>query len=204
MSSTIPQRKFRHRLQAFGDVVITLPYVQALQSLMPTTQFHFLTREEFSAIPFNMTIFTMCLSRGGRNPKRQWLKACSLIHHSWGALRYCDRSAAKFFKPNDQEKLRPNPFVNSTAFLCTQPGSEQGRRWETWYRAVTGRSTQLKLRDNDRGLHKLHPAHFDPAKKLFVWIPLEILPQKIGLWILYSVCSDLVGNYRRPCPIFWS
>src|SRR5512140_2031204 len=55
--TTAPSKILVIRMQAFGDVVITLPYMQALHTVMPTTQFHFLSREEFSSIPENMTMF---------------------------------------------------------------------------------------------------------------------------------------------------
>ena len=48
----LPKRILAIRLQAMGDVIITLPYLQALRnSLPPNTEIDFLTRKEFDAVP---------------------------------------------------------------------------------------------------------------------------------------------------------
>ena len=174
-SSTIPPKKILViRLQAFGDVVITLPYVQALQSLMPTTQFHFLTREEFSAIPFNMTIFHHVFALGGgRNPKRQWLKACSLIpsllRERYDIVIDLQRNS---LSQMIRRTLRPKSFCEFDRFSLHTAGERTRQTIERLGIAqLRDALPKLKLRDNDRGLHKLHPAHFDPAKKLFVLNP---------------------------------
>lgn len=49
-SSKLPEKILVIRFHAFGDVVITLPYLQALQNALPQVEIHFLTREENSDI----------------------------------------------------------------------------------------------------------------------------------------------------------
>lgn len=63
------------RLQATGDVLITLPYLQDLRNKLPeNVQLDFLTRAETSSVPKQLTIFdkVFCLS-GKRNTKLQFL-----------------------------------------------------------------------------------------------------------------------------------
>jgi len=68
-----PKRILAIRLQAMGDLVITLPYLQALRNtLPPSTKIDLLTRREVDAIPRNLNLFNKIYSIGGkRNFKKQ-------------------------------------------------------------------------------------------------------------------------------------
>jgi len=76
-----PRRILAIRLQAMGDLVITLPYLQQLRnSLPPDTKLDLLTREEVEAIPKNLVLFNrVYVIRGGRNTKKQMLYTAALI-----------------------------------------------------------------------------------------------------------------------------
>ncbi len=76
-----PKRVLAIRLQAMGDLVITLPYLQQLRNtLPPDTVLDLLTREEVDAIPKHMHLFNRVYSiRGGRSVKKQLLHTCWLI-----------------------------------------------------------------------------------------------------------------------------
>ena len=76
-----PQRILAIRLQALGDVVITLPYLQGLRSSMPVdTRLDLLTRREVEDIPKNIVLFDHVYSIGGaRNLKQQLLSTCLLL-----------------------------------------------------------------------------------------------------------------------------
>lgn len=77
----VPPRKILAiRLQALGDVVITLPYLQALENSLPSTEFHFLTRKAFESIPRNMAMFNRIYSVGGeRETWCQWASLASFL-----------------------------------------------------------------------------------------------------------------------------
>lgn len=79
--TTMPKRILAIRLQAMGDFVITLPYLQQLKKRLPeTSQLDLLTREEVDAIPNNIHLFDHVYSLGGgRNGKKQLLHACWLL-----------------------------------------------------------------------------------------------------------------------------
>jgi ADP-heptose:LPS heptosyltransferase len=69
------------RLQALGDVVITLPYLQCLRnSISFEARLDLLTRKEVEDIPKNLDLFDHVYSIGGeRSLKRQLLSACLLL-----------------------------------------------------------------------------------------------------------------------------
>src|SRR5215510_5636094 len=66
-----PKRILAIRMQAMGDVVITLPYLQDLRNNLPApVQIDLLTRNETDPIPKNLVLFDKIFSSGGgRNSK---------------------------------------------------------------------------------------------------------------------------------------
>jgi ADP-heptose:LPS heptosyltransferase len=173
-STTLPKKILVIRLQAFGDVVITLPYVQALQSLVPTAQFHFLTRDEFSSLPFNMSLFNHVFTLGGgRNPKRQWLHACALVpllvwEHYDMVIDLQRNSMSRMIR----RMLRPKSFCEFDRFSLRTAGERTRRTIERLGIAqLQNDLPNLSLRDNGIGLNKLHAANFDSTKKLIVLNP---------------------------------
>lgn len=69
----LPRRILIIRLQATGDVTITLPYIQHLRRSLPaTTELDFLTREETAGIPKHTGLFHRVYTLGGaRSFKKQ-------------------------------------------------------------------------------------------------------------------------------------
>src|ERR1700712_95931 len=82
---TPPKRILAIRLQAMGDVVITLPYLQHLrQALPPETVIDFLTREESADIPRNIQLFNRIYGiGGGRIFKKQLIYTFLLLPKLW-------------------------------------------------------------------------------------------------------------------------
>jgi heptosyltransferase II len=77
----LPKRILAIRLQAMGDVVITLPYLQQLRnSLPPSVRLDLLTREETEDIPRNIVLFDKVFSLGGgRHHRKQVLLTFFLL-----------------------------------------------------------------------------------------------------------------------------
>lgn len=68
------------RLQATGDVVITLPYLNSLKRLLPEAELDLLTREETAPIPRSLDLFSRVFAvGGGRSFKRQCLSTATLL-----------------------------------------------------------------------------------------------------------------------------
>jgi ADP-heptose:LPS heptosyltransferase len=62
----LPRRILAIRLQAMGDLVITLPYLQSLrEQLPPSVKLDLLTRKEVDSIPRNLHLFDKIYSIGG-------------------------------------------------------------------------------------------------------------------------------------------
>lgn len=81
VGKTPPRRILFIRLQAMGDMVITLPYIQQLQKILPeNTLLDLLTREEVAGIAQNIVLFNkvFCI-KGGRNFKKQLFYTCTLL-----------------------------------------------------------------------------------------------------------------------------
>lgn len=75
-----PARVLAIRLQALGDTVITLPYLQALRREIPGAELDFLTRREVSDIPKSVELFDRVFEiGGGRDRRRQLLSALALV-----------------------------------------------------------------------------------------------------------------------------
>ncbi len=71
-----PRRILAIRLQAMGDVVITLPYLDALRKQFPEARLDMLTRQEVAEIPGRSGIFgTVYALGGGRNRRLTQLSA---------------------------------------------------------------------------------------------------------------------------------
>ncbi|HJU45448.1 MAG TPA: hypothetical protein VJ647_01635, partial [Chitinophagaceae bacterium] len=68
------------RLQAMGDVVITLPYLQALRNSLPASvRIDLLTREEVDSIPKSIHLFNNVYSLGGGRDFKKILLS-TLLH----------------------------------------------------------------------------------------------------------------------------
>jgi heptosyltransferase-2 len=76
-----PQRILAIRLQAMGDLVITLPYLQYFKKKLPkNTTLDLLTRDEVADIPKSIYLFDKVYSiGGGRNLKKQFLHGGLLL-----------------------------------------------------------------------------------------------------------------------------
>lgn len=62
------------RLQATGDVILTLPYLQDLKNKLPNVKIDMLVRKETEEIPKHLTIFNKVYALAGeRNTKKQFL-----------------------------------------------------------------------------------------------------------------------------------
>ena len=68
-----PARILAVRLQAFGDTVLTLPYLQALRRLLPGASLDFLTRSEVAELPRALVLFDHVFEiRGVAIPGGNW------------------------------------------------------------------------------------------------------------------------------------
>jgi heptosyltransferase-2 len=80
-SKSHPRRILAIRLQALGDTVITLPYLQALRNSLPAgVRLDFLTRADFADIPESLVLFdNVYRVKGKRNARKRFMHACTLL-----------------------------------------------------------------------------------------------------------------------------
>ena len=77
--ATPPRRILAIRLQALGDVVVTLPYLRALRRSLSGADIDFVTRREDGDIPRALLLFRRVEQLGGgRDERRQLLLAPQL------------------------------------------------------------------------------------------------------------------------------
>ena len=171
---TDPQKLLAIRFQALGDTVITLPYLQALHSLWPSTQFHFLTREEFSDLPRAMKIFAAIHTiGGGRNRVRQFGNAARLLPK----LQKEKYDVVIDFQRNRLSRMlrqfvRPKSFSEFDRFSPDTAGNRTRKTIDKLGALpIPELLPPLDLRENLRGINTLNAAGYDPGKKLIVLNP---------------------------------
>ena len=70
--TSLPKKVLFIRMQALGDITITLPYISGFHKAYPDVEIHFLTRAEDAEIPTLFPMFTRVFKvRGGRNRYKQ-------------------------------------------------------------------------------------------------------------------------------------
>ncbi|MGA9407458.1 MAG: glycosyltransferase family 9 protein [Bacteroidota bacterium] len=171
---TPPPKILAIRLQALGDTVITLPYLQSLHNLWPSTQFHFLTREEFGDLPRNMKMFDAVFTiGGGRDRMRQF----------WNALRLVPRLRnEKYDVVVDLQRnmvsrmirrmVRPKSLSEFDRFSLNTAGDRTRRTINNLLpRPIPEPLPRLDLRENSRGVNALNAAGYHTSKKLIVLNP---------------------------------
>jgi heptosyltransferase II len=169
-----PRKILAIRLQAFGDTVITLPYLQSLQDILPSTQIDFLTREEFKDLPTNLTMFHRVYALGGgREPSGQFASALGLIPRFRGE-KYdvvIDLQRNRLSRMM-RSFIRPDSFSEFDRFSPMSAG-ERTRATinKLGFRPVDENVPALRFRDESLGMEKLAACGRDPSKFLVVLNP---------------------------------
>jgi ADP-heptose:LPS heptosyltransferase len=83
-----PSRILAIRLQALGDTVLTLPYLQAVRRLLPDATLDFLTRSEVADIPRSVVLFDQVFEIGGGGGRRRQLVGAAALLPRLRARRY--------------------------------------------------------------------------------------------------------------------
>ena len=173
-STSTPKKILIIRMQAFGDVDISLPYAQALQGLLPSAHFHFLTREEFSSIPCSMTLFERVWAiGGGRERIRQWLAAGAMLpalfRERYDIVIDLQRNSLSRMI---RRMLHSQSFTEFDRFSFHTAGERTKITFDKLgFSPLPDLLPQLQLSDSAAGLNKLVAANFNPAKKMIVLNP---------------------------------
>lgn len=171
---SLPKRILIIRLQAMGDVAITLPYVQSLKEKLPVdTKLHFLTRNEVKDIPGSVKLYDWIYTiGGGRNTKLQLLSLLLLLPR----LKINKYDIVIDLQRNKLSRL-VRRFLNPTAwseierFSATPAGDKYQKGIEAIGLCSISLKTGLQLKNSDAGWTKLTNAGWNSSDKLVVLNP---------------------------------
>jgi ADP-heptose:LPS heptosyltransferase len=189
-----PKKLLAIRLQALGDTVITLPYLQALQSILPATELHFVTREEFADLPRNLKMFDKVFGvKGGFDIRRQFLSAAFLIpklqKEKYDVVIDLQRN---FLTRTIRRILFPKSFSEFDRFSLNSAGDRtRAAINKIGFTPLPEMLARLDLRENDRGLDKLKRTKYDPRKNLVVLNPAGNFITKS--WPIENYCRFAEG-----------
>jgi heptosyltransferase-2 len=171
--ATPPKRILAIRLQAMGDVVITLPYICALQRALPGTDIDFVTRREDAEIPRALLLFRYVEPLdGGRNERRQLLLT-ALLAPRLLARRYdvvLDLQNNRVSR-TIRRLAHPRAWATFDRESPLAAGERARRTIEAAGFPLPHVEANLPLRDPHLGLDVLHRAKWDPARNLIVLSP---------------------------------
>jgi heptosyltransferase II len=155
---TLPRRILAIRLQAMGDLVITLPYLQQLRNALPAgTRLDLLTREEVEAIPREMDLFDRVYSiGGGRNTKKQLALTGLMLPKLW-SRRY------------DVVIDLQNNIISRLARKCLLP--QAWSEFDRFSPIAAGESTRLTIEAIGLGACRIAPSRLAPAPDATVVSP---------------------------------
>ena len=190
------------RLQAMGDVVITLPYLNSLKRLLPEAELDLLTREETAAIPRSLSLFSRVFAiGGGRSFKRQCLSTATLLPRlllrGYGAVldlqnNEISRWVTLALHPKRRclfDKSSPLPAGERTRLAIEESGL-----------GPVGIDTDLRPRNEIAALALLRSAGFRPVDRLVILNPAGAFPSRN--WPLASyVRFARAFQERDSCPV---
>jgi heptosyltransferase II len=173
-SKSLPRRILIIRLQAIGDVAITIPYIQSLKEKLPAqTKLHFLTREEVNDVPDSVILYDSIYSiGGGRNVKLQFLsllfKLIRLKINKYDIVIDLQRNKLSQFV---RKFLNPVSWSEIERFSGTSAGDKYQKAIEAIGLFSISLKTGLQLKNGDAGKIKLTKAGWNSSNKLVVLNP---------------------------------
>jgi heptosyltransferase II len=173
-SESIPKRILIIRLQAMGDVAITLPFVQSLRKKLPAdTQLHFLTRNEVRDIASSVRLYDWIYSiAGARNTKLQLLSLLLLLPR----LKINKYDVVIDLQRNKLSRLvrkfiDPGAWSEIERFSDTSAGAKYQKAIEAIGLFSIDLNTELQLKNPDAGNIKLTKGGWNSSCKIVVLNP---------------------------------
>lgn len=195
------RRTLAIRLQATGDVVITLPYLHSLATRHPELRLDFLTREECADIPRSLKLFHRVFALGGgRRFKLQLLAALALLPRLL-LERY---DAVLDLQSNEisrllRRTLRPSAWSEFDRDSPLPAGESTRLAIEAAGLGPAPLEPGLRLRDATLGENLLQSAGWERGSALLVLNPAGLYPTRN--WPLPSYVAfarEWTLRYPRP------
>ncbi len=171
---SLPKRILIIRLQAMGDVAITLPYVQSLKEKLPAvTKLDFLTRNEVKDLPGSVKLYDWIYSiGGGRNTMLQLFCLLFLLPklkiNNYDIVIDLQRNKLSRFV---RKFIDPVAWSEIERFSETSAGDKYQKGIEAVGLGSIKLNTGLQLKKPDAGRIKLINAGWNSSKKLIVLNP---------------------------------
>jgi heptosyltransferase II len=176
-----PRRLLAIRLQAMGDLVITLPYLQHLKRALPlNTELDLLTRKEVEDIPRHIRLFDRVYSiGGGRDLKRQF------IHSFWILPRLMRRGYDVVIDLQDnpisgffRKSLRPKAWSIFDRFSPAPAGERTRMTIEAIGLGKSTIDTGFQLKDPQSGNELLRENGWNGIRDLVILNPAGAFPSR--------------------------
>ena len=162
------------RLQAMGDLVITLPYLQHLRNTLPqTTVLDLLTREEVDDIPRTLELFNRVISvGGGRRRSAQWLHGLRLLPGILSrnydvVIDLQNNSLSRFFR----RSVMPKAWAEFDKFSPLAAGERTRLTIQAAGLSIPVADTRFILRNRDEGSSILKQKGWDGQGRVLVLNP---------------------------------
>jgi ADP-heptose:LPS heptosyltransferase len=173
-----PERILAVRLQALGDTVLTLPYLQAVRRLLPNATLDFLTREEVADIPRSLVLFDDVFAIGGGRSTRRQLASAALLLPRLLARRYqvvldLQRNRISRFV---RKVLGPPAWTEFDRFSARLAGERTRRTIEAVGLGLLDVRPDLTPRRPEAGQGQLRAAGWDGESELVVLNPAGSFP----------------------------
>ncbi len=175
-----PHRILAIRLQATGDVVISLPWLRALRETLPGTELDFLTRKECADIPTHVACFDHVMQiGGGRSVKRQLLHAASFLPNLLRrryeiVLDLQNNRVSRMLRL----ALRPAAWSAFDRYSPVSAGERTRRTIEAAGFPLTQVRAGVPLRDRAAGLDLLQQTGWDATQPLVILSPAGGFPSR--------------------------
>lgn len=194
-----PARILAIRLQALGDVTVTLPYLSAVHRRFPDARLDFLTREEVADVPRAVSVFDRVEAiGGGRDERRQ------LAHM---LLRVPGLAARRYDVVLDLQNNRVSRTARRAAFpaaWCSFDRTSPISAGERTRRAILAAGldiglveARLPLRDPSAGLAALQAGGADVDRPLIILSPSGAFPTREWPAPSYAAFAR-IWRSRRP------
>lgn len=176
-----PKRILAIRLQAQGDVVITLPYLQHLRNNLPaSTQIDLLTRKEFSSIPQNLILFNKIFTIGGdRNYYRQlastWLLLPSLMLQRYDMVLDLQHNILSKIV---RKAVRPRAWSLFDRFSSLPAGERTRLTIQAAGFPAAGMDPSFRFKGSNEPLKLLRECGWDESSELVVMNPAAAFPTR--------------------------
>ena len=168
-----PSRILAIRVQAFGDMALTFPYLQALRRMLPDTPMDFLTRSEGAELPKELVLFDRVFELGGGRNQRLQLVSALLLVPRLRALQY---EVVIDLQRNRVSRvlrwlLNPRSWSEFDRFSPLLAGERTRRTIEALGFGALQVRPDLTLKTPEAGLGKLRAAGWDGSSDLVVLNP---------------------------------